>query len=58
MDSMEDLLEAEVADATIGERMSSGACKDAANWLEEEDEQDNPLVENFIEVGEVFAMAL
>ena len=53
---MDNLLEAEVADATIGERVSSGACKDAANWLEEEDEQDNPLVENFIEVGEVFAM--
>lgn len=56
MDSMEDLLEAEVADATIGDRVSSGVCKDAANWLDEEDEQDNPLVENFIEVGEVFAM--
>ena len=37
---MDNLLEAEVADATIGERVSSGACKDAANWLEEEGEQD------------------
>lgn len=31
-------------------------CKDAAAWLDEPDEPDNPLVSGFIESGEVFAI--
>lgn len=34
----------------------SKTCKDAAAWLAEPDEPDNPLVSGFIENGEVFAI--
>lgn len=55
-DSFEAAIAADDAEATIAARESSGVCVDAADWLNAEDEPDNPLVDGFIECGEVVAM--
>ena len=59
MDAQEsDILTASPFDApVIAEQTAHHAtCKDAAVWLAEPDEPDNPLIEGFIENGEVFAI--
>lgn len=35
---------------------AAGFCKDAADWLDEPDEADNPLVEGIVEVGSLVAI--
>ena len=55
-DDSEAAIAADDAESEITTRESSGACVDAADWLNAEDEPDNPLVEGFIECGEVVAM--
>mgnify|MGYP003292150347 CR=1 FL=1 len=52
----EKTLAADDAEATVAIRKATGACVDAADWLNAEDEPDNPLVEGFIECGEVVAI--
>ena len=56
IDKFESAIAADDAEAEIAARESSGACVDAADWLNAEDEPDNPLVEGFIECGEVVAL--
>jgi archaellum biogenesis ATPase FlaH len=56
MSSFEAAIAADDAKSVSAARESSGTCVDAADWLNVEDEPDNPLVEGFIECGEVVAM--
>lgn len=54
----EDINEASPFDQTETAQIAAEhkTCKDAATWLAEADEPDNPLVSGFIEQGEVFAV--
>ncbi len=54
--NVEKAIAADDAEATVAIRKATGACVDAADWLNAEDEPDNPLVEGFIECGEVVAI--
>ena len=56
MSSFEAAIAADDAKSVSAARESNGTCVDAADWLNVEDEPDNPLVEGFIECGEVVAM--
>jgi len=42
--------------ATEREHAAASTCKDAADWLDEPDEQDNPLINGLIEVGSLAAI--
>jgi len=46
-----DFLEAEIADETEKIHAASSTCKDAAVWMDEPDEPDNPLICGLVECG-------
>lgn len=50
------IADAEQAAATEREHAAANTCKDAADWLDEPDEPDNPLIEGLIEVGSLVAI--
>ena len=52
----EKAIEKDDAVANLESHDATGTCVDAADWLNAEDEPDKPLVEGFIECGEVVAM--
>ncbi|MBQ3745972.1 MAG: AAA family ATPase [Kiritimatiellae bacterium] len=55
--AIDDILSESPFEISGGENTKQGGtCTDAADWLAEPDEPDNPLVAGFIECGEVFAM--
>lgn len=48
--------DAERAEATARQHAAANTCKDAADWMEEPDEPDNPLIHGLIEVGSLAAI--
>ena len=48
--------DAERAEATARQHAAANTCKDAADWLDEPDEPDNPLIHGLIEVGSLVAI--
>lgn len=54
--NFEKAIAADDAAEEIATHKATGTCIDAADWLNAEDEPDNPLVEGFIECGEVVAL--
>lgn len=55
-ETFENAIAADDATAIIESRKGINACVDAADWLNADDEPDNPLVSELIECGEVVAM--
>ena len=48
--------DAERAEATERQHAAANTCRDAADWLNEPDEPDNPLINGLIEVGSLAAI--